>query len=176
MVFKLKLSILYVFLAFISSLFTFGLAQQTECPMTTPEENKALVLHYSEEAAKGNAAIVDEVLADDHIDHSTGGDIETVRGRIQGGVPYPFEDIEVTIEQVVAENDLVVLRSTVRATHDTVFAGVEPTGQEVSWAGIGIFRIECGKIAETWTVSDNLSLLQQVGAVPSLMEGGDGTP
>jgi predicted ester cyclase len=157
----------------VGALLQAALAQDstTTCPFTTEAQNEQLIRRYIREASSGNGDIVDEVLHPQHTDHA-GRDVETVRGRIAGGVPYPFR-FDVTIEQLIAKDNYVVVYSTARATHDAEFAGVAPTGQEVVLRGMAIFRIECGRVIDTWNIADNLSLLQQVGAVPSLMEGAE---
>jgi predicted ester cyclase len=43
--------------------------------------------------------------------------------------------------------------------------GTPPTGKAVESTGISVYRIEAGKIAESWTVEDELGLMRQIGAV-----------
>ncbi len=68
---------------------------------------------------------------------------------------------------MIAEDDKVVARVTLRGTHrgETEEFG-PPTGRQVEGEGITIQRIEGGKIVEEWNSYDNLSLLQQLGLVP----------
>jgi predicted ester cyclase len=75
--------------------------------------------------------------------------------------------MRVTIEDLVAEGDTVVVRDTTRATHRGAFAGIPPTGKEVRVARIALFRLADGRIAEHWGQVDMLGLLQQLGAVPA---------
>ena len=44
--------------------------------------------------------------------------------------------------------------------------GIAPSGKEVEFTGISFYRIEGGKIAESWTVEDQLGLMRQIGAIP----------
>lgn len=68
----------------------------------------------------------------------------------------------------IAEGDLVVLRVAVHGTHDKAeFAGMQPSGKQMRWESIRIFRFEHGKIAETWAMQDRLGLLEQLGAIES---------
>ena len=53
-----------------------------------------------------------------------------------------------------------------------MFAGTAPTGRQVSNEGIGIYRVEDGKIVESWSQVDRLGVLQQIGAVPTIGRGG----
>ena len=67
---------------------------------------------------------------------------------------------------MIAEGDKVAVRFTARGTHKGEFLGIPPTGKQVAWAGINIYRVASGKIAETWQLSDGLGLMQQLGVVP----------
>jgi predicted ester cyclase len=44
--------------------------------------------------------------------------------------------------------------------------GIAPTGNRVEFTGISVYRIEEGKIAQSWTVENQLGLMQQIGAIP----------
>lgn len=78
-----------------------------------------------------------------------------------------FPDMEFTIEDTVASDDRVALRWTMRGTHDGPLFGIEPTGTQIKMSAIEINRFEDGKLIETWTQSDQLGLMKQVGALRS---------
>ncbi|AFO56489.1 putative cyclase [Natrinema sp. J7-2] len=70
----------------------------------------------------------------------------------------------VTIDDLMAADEKVALRWTMTGTHEGgPLFGVEPTGQEVELTAIEINRFEDGKLIETWTQSDQLGLMQQLG-------------
>lgn len=71
-----------------------------------------------------------------------------------------------TIEDVISEADRVVVRWTNAGTHVGEFAGVPATGRSFTIAGIDIYRLESGLLAEHWHVVDQLSMLGQLGLVP----------
>jgi predicted ester cyclase len=79
-----------------------------------------------------------------------------------------FPDMQATIEDQIAEGDMVVTRWTARGTHQGELMGIPPSGIAVAVTAIVIDRIVGGKIAETWTSYDALGLLQQIGAVPAM--------
>ena len=83
-----------------------------------------------------------------------------------------FPDAQATIEDLIAEGDKVVTRSTLRGTHRGEFMGIAPTGKHVTFTGIAIFRIEEGKIAEGWNNFDVLGLMQQLGVIPQMAQTG----
>ena len=76
-------------------------------------------------------------------------------------------DINITVEDMIAEGDQAVSRYTIRGTHqgETEDFG-PPTGKPVELKGITIHRFEDGKIVEEWESYDNLSVLQQLGLAP----------
>ncbi len=78
-----------------------------------------------------------------------------------------FSDLTFTIEDVVAADDEVALRWTMVGTHDGPLFGVEPTGEQVELTAIEINRFEDGQLLETWTQSDQLGLMEQIGALPA---------
>jgi steroid delta-isomerase-like uncharacterized protein len=77
-----------------------------------------------------------------------------------------FPDVVSTIEDLIAEEDKVVARWRSRATHQGDYMGTPASGKEVQFTGISIYRIEGGKIAQSWTVEDEFGLMQQIGAIP----------
>jgi predicted ester cyclase len=72
-----------------------------------------------------------------------------------------------TVEDVIAEGDRVVVRWTNAGTHSGPFLGIPPTGRSFEMSGIDIYRIENDRMAEHWHVVDQLTMLQQLGLVPS---------
>jgi steroid delta-isomerase-like uncharacterized protein len=77
-----------------------------------------------------------------------------------------FPDMHGTLEDLVAEGDKVVTRNTLRATHSGTFLGIPPTGKQVEFSLIDIYRLVNGKIAAHWGLTDMLGLMQQLGIVP----------
>jgi predicted ester cyclase len=87
-----------------------------------------------------------------------------------------YPDVQHTVEAVITEGDLVVTRYRATGTHTGEFQGYAPSGQPVTWTGINIYRLECGRIAEIWSEVDALGRIEQLtgdttGAAPSV-----GTP
>lgn len=78
-----------------------------------------------------------------------------------------FPDRNLTIDDVVAEGDRVVVRTTLSGTHQGEMQGIPATGNSVTQPSISIFRLANGKIAEGWFATDNLSMMQQLGVIPA---------
>lgn len=75
-----------------------------------------------------------------------------------------LSDLELEITHLVGENDLVVARMAVTATHSGEFHGIPATGRRIHFTATDIYRFVDGKIAEGWAVLDWLGILQQTGA------------
>ena len=123
------------------------------------EENKALVRREQEELwnATGNLDAAQELFVADHVEAARQEAADFREG---------FPDVVSTIEDLIAEGDKVVARWRARATHQGEYMGIAPTGKEVEFTGISVYRIEAGKIAESWNEEDELGLMRQIGAVP----------
>ena len=74
------------------------------------------------------------------------------------------------IDDLIAEGDKVVARTTMRGTHLGSFFGVPPSGKTVEMTGVHIVRIADGRIIEHWGNNDDLGLMRQLGAVPAPVE------
>jgi predicted ester cyclase len=122
------------------------------------EENRALVRREQEELWNhtGNLDAAEELFAPEQAEAARQEAAEFRQG---------FPDAVSTIEDLIAERDKVVARWRARATHQGEYVGIPPTGKEVEFTGISVYRIEGNKIAESWTVKDELGLMRQIGAV-----------
>jgi predicted ester cyclase len=132
------------------------------------EDNKARVRRIIEEVYnRGDLDLVDEVAAADLVIHSGPQDIRGREGAKQyvAALRAGFPDLRFTIEDQVAEGDMVVTRWSARGTHRGEFQGVTATDREVRLAGTDIDRIVGGKVVECWAHVDELGLLRQLGAV-----------
>ncbi len=136
------------------------------------EENKRISIRLAEEAfSQGNLDVVDEIVADNYVNHDPAAPPDLPPGRegvkaLASFYRSAFPDAQLTIEDAIAEGDTVVTRWTGRGTHQGDFAGIPATGKQVTITGITIDRIEGGKIVESWNEYNQLGLLQQLGAIP----------
>jgi len=73
-----------------------------------------------------------------------------------------FPDIQFTLTQLIAEEEIVCFRFKAEATHRGEFMGIAPTGKRVKFSGIVIHRIENGRFAESWNEIDLLGIRQQL--------------
>ena len=68
---------------------------------------------------------------------------------------------------LIAAGDKVVVRRAWRLTHTGPFQGLPPSGRTLTGTGIDIHQLRDGQLIETWSESDNLSFMQQLGALPA---------
>ena len=150
-----------------------ALAQVSDrCPATNLDAKKAIARTWHESLNQRNLDALDSVLASDIAHHSaTFPDTVGPAGvkRILGAAFTGFPDAHWTVEDVIAEGDLVAMRFRVDGTHLGEFQGYAPTGRPVVWTGINILRIECGRIVESWSEVDSVGRLEQIGVLPARM-------
>jgi predicted ester cyclase len=139
------------------------------------ENNKAVYRRWFEEVVTGGRLeVADELLAPGYVLHFPGMPSSVdVAGHKQLVAMFRagFSDWVEHVDDVIAEGDKVVIRVTGRGTHNGDFQGIAPTGRVVTATGIGIGRLEGGRIAEAWAAYDALGLMQQLGAVPGSAAG-----
>ena len=132
------------------------------------ETNKDLLARYVNEVWDGaNLAALEEFLTPDFKRHVSptkppldrNGQIERLEG-----FRAAFPDISLTVEEVIAEGDRIAFRSTIRGTHRGEFAGIAPTGREVTVGLVDVIRVEDSRFAEQWGGPDMADLMLQLGA------------
>jgi predicted ester cyclase len=123
------------------------------------EENKAVVRREQEELWNhtGDLNAAEELYA--------AGQAEAAKQEA-ANFRQGFPDVISVIEDLIAEGDKVVARWRSRATHQGDYMDIAPTGNEVEFTGISFYRIEGGKIAQSWNIEDKLGLMRQIGAFP----------
>src|SRR5215212_12231069 len=152
-----------------------GVAQEAtptaDCPATTPEENKALVERWFAALSGGMSDDVADLAAADIVYHDPSPGEESQTGGTEAWASdrsQDYPDLQVTIEQVIAEGDMVTSYQRYTGTQQGDVEdeqGVPATGLTTEWVSTGFFRIECGKIAEVWAVADDLARLQRLGVI-----------
>ena len=74
-----------------------------------------------------------------------------------------FPDLKFTVEDMLLEGDLVVVRFRMQGTHKGEFMGIGPTGKSIDVPGVDILRLAGGRFVEHWGVMDSLIMMQQLG-------------
>lgn len=136
--------------------------------MTTPADNKAVVQQATDAFNERDRESFDPCYADEVIVHGR----REARGMDHDehweeviGMFEAASDLHATTESMVAEDDRVFIRWTYTGTPTAEIRGVEPTGDRVEWAKWSEYRLEDGKIAEAWQLSDTVHLYDTVGVI-----------
>ncbi|HEX6384397.1 MAG TPA: ester cyclase [Anaerolineae bacterium] len=135
----------------------------------TTDTNKATVRRYLETVVgEGHVDLVEEFMAEGIELHGTGlAPGLTALEEWVAMLDAAFPDRQVTIDDVIAEGDRVVVRTSLSGTHQGEMQGIPATGKTVNQPSVSIFRLANGKIAEGWFATDNLSMMQQLGVIPA---------
>ncbi|HUQ23509.1 MAG TPA: ester cyclase [Gaiellaceae bacterium] len=132
--------------------------------------NKETSLRLVEGFGQGRAEVIDELVAEDIVDHGKFEGMPEGREGVKAlfnAIHGAFSDLEITVNRAFADGDLVVVHVTNSATMTGEFAGMPASGKHATWEAIHIDRIQDGKVAEHWVVQDQLGMLQQLGFVPT---------
>ena len=140
---------------------TWGIWQQVEetgYGSGVYNENKTIARRFIEEVYnQRNITAVNELVADNCVDRFKQS---VSMFLILTAVP----DFRISIEEIVAEADKVAVRSTLYGTHSASFLGIPASGRPITTNRIDVFRLEGGKIIESWQNWDNWNLMTQIGA------------
>jgi len=135
--------------------------------------NKALVCRFVEEVKnKRQLEQLGEIFHPDYHEHnatvsSFGPGIEGYRNFLNH-LFAAFPEDQVTIDEIVAEGDMVSYRGTETGTHKAEFLRIPATGKSATWTEIQFFRFRDGKVAEHWVDVDLFSWFTQLGIIPPM--------
>lgn len=119
------------------------------------EQHKQLVRAYYERVMNGrDLDAVEEFFADERI-------VEMVRG---GCFRYfeAFPDLHIALDDLIAEDDRVFVRSTMTGTHDGEYKGIPATGRHVAAESAEIYRISNGMFVGYWCLTNVAGLMRQL--------------
>ena len=134
------------------------------------EENKAIAKQDVEAINAGDFSRLESLVAADAAEHAAPPNMPPTRDsaiQFLTMLRGAFPDLTYTLEDVIAEGDRVVQRTTARGTMQGEFLGMPATGKSAAWGEIHIVRVKDGKIVEHWASVDQLGMLQQLGLAPA---------
>ncbi len=139
--------------------------------MNTLDANKQLCRDYFKAFLARDTAWMTEHIAPTFVRHDPGLPFE-VRGpagvaQLHDALLPAFPDMELPLEDFVAEGDKVLVRLRVKATHTGAFGDMAATGRKIDIGVLDLFQMRDGVLVEHWALLDNLGLLKQLGALPA---------
>jgi steroid delta-isomerase-like uncharacterized protein len=139
------------------------------CASSLQEQNKALAKRAFEELLSGGRfELAEQLYAKDFVNHGIHRDISLDEDQAAlKGWHQAFPDLAIVPEKLIAEGDLVTIYWIAHGTNTGTGNGLPATGKKAEQAGITIWRIINGKIKEEWSAFDQLSMMQQLGLLPS---------
>jgi predicted ester cyclase len=134
------------------------------------DESRALMYRVTGEIwNQGHLHLVDELIAEDFIDHLELPGLEGEgRERYRASVLMMrtgFPDFRNPIDFVVAENDLAVSYGRITGTHTGDLMGLPATGHKIDLPTVGILRLADGRAVERWGLTNNMTMMEQLGLV-----------
>lgn len=157
---------------------TFGLIVIALCvcagsvaAQSAEEKNTAAMRRfYDEVMGKGNLKAIDELVADNFVDHyvpdpKMPGN-KAGLNQTMSMFRTAFPDLQITVEDLIAKGDKVWAYTTMRGTNKGEFMGMPATGKKVEVKGFDIVRFVNGKAVEHWGLNDDLGMMQQLGVIP----------
>jgi predicted ester cyclase len=130
------------------------------------QDNVAVARRLLEEGfGDGDLSVIDELVADDFIEHQNGvqGVGPDAVKQIVRGLHQSLSDLRFHVEAVMAHEDTVWIRSRATATNSKPFMGWPATHKEIEIDVFDVIRFSAGKAIEHWGVADRLGLLEQLG-------------
>ena len=133
-------------------------------------QNKKIIRRYFDEwANRGDAAVADQLIATNLVLRNPPAVLRSLEDykKIMARFHLAFPDARYNVEDLIAEDDKVVVRWTLRATQSLEYQGHLPNGKTMTVTGISIFRLAEGKIQEITVNMDRLGQMEQLGWLPS---------
>lgn len=139
----------------------------TDATIDTRRNTEVLRLVIEEGFGKGNLAVLDEVMADEVVEHQPG--LPSTREGIKGVITELrriFPDLTFTVEDMTTDGDKVWGRFLARGTQQGGMMGMPATGKSMEITVMDVVRVADGKVVEHWGVPDRFHQLEQLGLLP----------
>jgi steroid delta-isomerase-like uncharacterized protein len=125
--------------------------------------NKALIQKWIDAWTANDLDALDEIFARDYAVNETLVGVEGVKQAVQF-LHTVLSDISAELHEIVAEEDKVVIRWTIRGSHTGNCMGIPPTGKELELTGINIYQLVDGKIHANHEQTNIPEVLQKLKA------------
>ena len=136
----------------------------------TEQNKREMRRFYDEVVNQGQLDLIDELLAEDFVEHEVFPGMEPTRAGVKQFftlIRQAFPDLRFEAEDLIAEGEKVVGRARMTGTHEGEFMGIPATGRSIDVQVIDIVEFRDGLSIAHWGVSDALTMMQQLGAIPA---------
>ena len=140
------------------------------------QQNIEAQQRFGDAINSGKLEVILEVVSPSVIDHDPAPDQGPgPQGFVKLFASYrqAFPDLNISVDQLVADEENVSIAYTISGTHKGRFLGIPPSGKAIRARGVQIARFEEGKMVERWGSSDQLGILEQIGAWPESKLGSE---
>ena len=134
-----------------------------------PDDGKSLFRRFYEEVGAGNLAVIDELIAEDFVDHEEFPGLQPTREGVKqffAMLRSAFPDLRMEVREILADGDLVSARVVVTGTHEEDFMGMPSSGNHIEVQVFDMVRIRDGQVTEHWGLMDAMSIMRQIGGMP----------
>jgi len=138
---------------------------------TTVANNKKVLTRLIDEAFNNrNLDILPEVLHPDFVNHQEVFPLEAKKGPAVFNELYSaffniFSDVKADYTHIISEGDFIVARDFISGTNDGELMGKPATGKKVKFEVFHLYRVQDGKLIERWGLTDDMSLMKQLGVI-----------
>jgi len=134
-----------------------------------PTDAKSLVRRFYDGVGAGDLSVIDELVADDFVDHEDFPGLEPNKKGVKqffAVLRSAFPDLRMEVREMLADDDLVSVRVIATGTHQADFMGMPSSGKRIEVQVFDVFRILGGQVTEHWGLMDAMTMLQQLGGMP----------
>ncbi|MEO1097922.1 MAG: ester cyclase [Bacteroidota bacterium] len=139
---------------------------------TKEQTNKEVLRRLIDDAFNGrDLSLLDELLHEDFVNHQEIFPLKAKKGpkvfhELYSGFFSIYSDVKADYTHIIAEDDYVMARDFITGTNDGELMGNPPTGKQVRFEVFHLYRLQDGKLIERWGLTDDLSLMKQLGLIP----------
>lgn len=135
---------------------------------STVEQNKATVIRFNREfIEQGRMESFRELVGENLVNHAappgTPNGPQSMVYFILEMLRKGFSDLKVEILDQIAEGDRVTTRKILRGTHTGAFMDAPTSNKKVAIQVIDIIRLQDGKYAEHWGMSNLADIMKEIG-------------
>jgi steroid delta-isomerase-like uncharacterized protein len=135
------------------------------------EKNAAAMKRFYDEVVnKGNLKLIDDLVAAEFVDHEEFSGMKPGREGLKEFFTMfraAFPDLHFQVTDMAAKGDKVWAYITIHGTHKGQFMDMAATGKKIEVKGFDIVRFVNGKAVEHWGLTDSMTMMQQLGAMPA---------